>query len=58
MNAQKDAGKMKEERNLFLQLSDPSFPVNVFSLKKKRLPDEFCTSFKRHTVQHQIFAGV
>ena len=28
MNTQKDAGKMKEERNLFLQLSDSSFSFN------------------------------
>jgi len=31
------AGKVEEERDLFFQLSDPSFfSVNIFSLKKRK----------------------
>ena len=35
MNTQKDAGKMKEERNLLLQLSDPSFSFKYIFAEKK-----------------------
>ena len=48
------AGKVEEERDLFFQLSDPSFfSVNIFSLKKRKKKQqqrlgEFCASFERH----------